>query len=94
MSQRPGSAAAVQSRRQELHLYLATTATAEASDPHPTWVSYYGVDAKSENWQHNTTFVVPANTLVHVTIYQYDTGRRGLRNPFISQPEGTVGGGF
>ncbi len=33
---------------------------------------------------------VPANTLVHVTIYQYDTAT-GLRNPFISQPSGTVG---
>jgi hypothetical protein len=85
----PGSVAAVQTPS-GAHLYLATVATAEASDPNPTWVSYYSVDAGSRNWQHNTTFVVSANTLVHVTIYQYDTAT-GLRNPFFSQPAGTVG---
>jgi hypothetical protein len=85
----PGSVAAVQTPS-GLHLYLATVATAEASDPHPTWVSYYGVNAASGNWRHDTTFVVPANTLVHVTIYQYDTAT-GLRNPLWSQPVGTVG---
>ena len=36
---------------------------------------------------------MPANTLVRVTIYNYD-GQSGLRNPFISQAQGTVGGGF
>ena len=37
--------------------------------------------------------MLPANSLVHVTIYQYD-GDSGLRNPFISQATGTVGGTF
>ena len=46
-----------------------------------------------DNWHHATTFVLPANTLVHVTIYQFD-GQSGLRNPFISQATGTVGGSF
>ncbi|HUE26646.1 MAG TPA: hypothetical protein VMP89_07715 [Solirubrobacteraceae bacterium] len=73
-----------------VQLNLATVATAEASDPNPTWVSYYAVDANSGNWRHDTTFIVPANTLVHVTIYQYDTAT-GLRNPYFSQPSGTVG---
>jgi hypothetical protein len=85
----PGSVAA-STTASGSQLYLATVATAEASDPHNTWVSYYGVDANSQNWQHRTTFVVPANTLVHVTIYQYDTAT-GLRNPLWSQPTGTVG---
>ncbi len=40
-----------------------------------------------------TTYVLPGNTLVHVTIYQFD-GQSGLRNPFISQAQGTVGGSF
>ena len=71
-------------------LYIATVATAEASDPHPTWVSYYAVNAGSGNWRHDTTYVLPANTLVHVTIYQYDTAT-GLRNPLFSQPSGTAG---
>jgi hypothetical protein len=37
--------------------------------------------------------VVPANTLIHMTIYQFD-GQSGLRNPFIGQATGTVGGNF
>lgn len=85
----PGSVAAT-STASGSQLYVATVATAEQSDPHNTWVSYYGVDASSGNWRHDTTFEVPANTLVHMTIYQYDTAT-GLRNPFFSQPSGTVG---
>jgi hypothetical protein len=85
----PGSSAATPTSS-GAQLHLATVAAAEPSDPHNTWVSYYVVDAKSQNWHHNTTFVVPANTLVHVTIYQYDTPT-GLRNPVFSQPGGTVG---
>ena len=34
-------------------------------------------------WEHTTIFKVPAHTLVHVTIYQYD-GASGLRNNFLS----------
>jgi len=85
----PGSVAATPTAAGS-QLYLATVATAEASDPHNTWVSYYVVDANSGNWRHDTTFQVPANTLVHFTIYQYDTST-GLRNNFFSQPSGTVG---
>jgi hypothetical protein len=85
----PGSVAATQTAA-GLRLYLATVATAEASDPHNTWVSYYVVDANSGDWRHDTTYVLPAETLVHVTIYEYDSST-GLRNPFLSQPSGTVG---
>jgi hypothetical protein len=74
-------------------LYLATVPAAELSDPHPTWVSYYSVSPTSTDWKHATTYVVPANSLVHVTIFQYDS-QTGLRNPFISQATGTVGGTF
>jgi hypothetical protein len=85
----PGSVAATQTAS-GARLYLATVATAEQSDPHNTWVSYYAVDANSGNWRHDSTYVVPANTLVRMTIYEYDTST-GLRNPFLSQPSGTVG---
>lgn len=85
----PGSVAASQTATGS-RLYLATVATAEASDPHNTWVSYYAVNATSTSWHHDTTFVVPANTLLHMTIYQYDTAT-GLRNPLYAQPTGTVG---
>jgi hypothetical protein len=88
----PGSVAATPTSS-GASLYLATVPAAEPSDPNPTWVSFYGVNATSGNWQHQTTYVLPANTLVHVTIYEYDS-QTGLRNPFIAQASGTVGGGF
>jgi hypothetical protein len=88
----PGSSAAA-GGPSGVQLYLATVPAAETSDPHPTWVSYYAVDAHDQHWQHVTTYVLPAHTLVHVTIFQYD-GDSGLRNPFISQAQGTVGGNF
>ena len=86
----PGSARAAQTSA-GTHLYLATVAAAELTDPHPTWVSYYVTNSHDQNWNHATTFVVPANSLVHVTIFQFD-GDSGLRNPFLSQAQGTVGG--
>ncbi len=86
----PGSAAATQNGS-GTNLYLATVAAAEGTDPHPTWVSYYAVNADGTNWRHKTTYVLPANTVVHVTIYQFD-GQSGLRNPFFGQVSGTIGG--
>lgn len=86
----PGSVAATQTSTGP-HLYLATVPATEPSDPHPTWVSYYGVDANSANWQHKTTYVLPANTVVTITIYNYD-GASGLRNPWFGQATGTIGG--
>jgi hypothetical protein len=86
----PGSVAAVQTSS-GTNLYLGTVPAAALNDPHPTWVSYYAVDANSRNWRHETTYTLPANTLVHVTIYNYD-GASGLRNPWFGQASGTVGG--
>ena len=59
------------------------------SPTHPTWVSY--LVRRNNQWVHSTIFQVPANSEVHVTIYQFD-GDSGLRNPFLSETEGTVGG--
>jgi len=86
----PGSAAATQTST-ATHLYLATVPAAETTDPHPTWVSYYAVDSNSANWRHVTTYVLPANTLVQVTIFNYD-GASALRNNWFGQSTGTVGG--
>jgi hypothetical protein len=86
----PGSVAAVQTPS-GANLYLATVPAAALNDPHPTWVSYYAVDANGGNWRHETTFVLPANTLVHVTIYNFDSAS-GLRNNWFGQASGTVGG--
>jgi hypothetical protein len=88
----PGSAAASQTPS-GAQLTIATVASAELSDAHPTWVSYYAVNANAGDWRHVTTYTLPAHTLVHVTIYQFDS-ETGLRNPFISQATGTVGGNF
>jgi hypothetical protein len=55
----------------------------------PDWVSY--LIKKDGKWIHSTIFTVPANSVVHVTVYQYD-GDTGLRNPLLSQVQGTIGG--
>jgi hypothetical protein len=57
--------------------------------PHPDWVSYL-VQNSQGKWVHSTNLTVPANSLVHVKVYQYDTAT-GLRNPFWGQPQGLVG---
>jgi len=88
----PASASAVQTPA-GAQLYLAAVPAAALNDAHPTWVSYYAVDANGGNWRHVTTYTLPAHTLVRVTIYQFDS-QTGLRNEFISQATGTVGGNF
>jgi hypothetical protein len=57
--------------------------------PHPAWVSYLARDSRGK-WQHSTTLTVPANSLVTMTIYQFDTAT-GLRNPYWGGPRGIVG---
>ena len=57
---------------------------------HPTWVSYL-TQAPDGKWVHTTLWDVPAHTLIHVTIFQYDSGSP-LRNQFLGHVLGTVGG--
>ena len=59
------------------------------SPAHPDWVSYV-VRSKGQ-WIRSTIYQVPAYSVVHVTIYQFDSPT-GLRNPFLSQVQGTIGG--
>ena len=59
------------------------------SPANPDWVSF--LVRSHGKWVHSTIYTVPAHSIVHVTIYQYD-GDSGLRNPFLSQVQGTVGG--
>jgi hypothetical protein len=59
------------------------------SPAHPDWVSY--LIRSGGQWVHSTVYQVPAYSIVHVTIYQYDSPT-GLRNPFLSQVQGTIGG--
>jgi len=86
----PGSAAAVRTTTGN-ELFLGTVPAAALDDPHNTWVSYYAVNAQSGDWRHVTTYTMPAHSLVHITIFEYDT-QTGLRNPFLAQATGTVGG--
>jgi hypothetical protein len=58
-------------------------------EPHPTWVSY--MIKQNDTWVHTTMFQVPAHSLVHFTVYQFDTGSP-LRNPYMNQVSGLVGG--
>ena len=62
----------------------------KVSPDHPDWVSYLVRNSKGQ-WVHSTDWTVPANSTVTVTIYQFDSPT-GLRNPFLSEVQGTVGG--
>jgi hypothetical protein len=73
------------------NLTLETVAAAgpKYSPRHPDWVSY--LVRRGGQWVRSTDYTVPANSVVHVTLYQFD-GASGLRNPFLAQVQGTVGG--
>lgn len=82
------AAAAAASNSSQTHLTLQTVA-AIGTGPQPDWVSYL-VKNSSGHWRHSTIFQLPAHSLVHVTVYQFD-GNSGLRNPFWARPRGIVG---
>ena len=71
-----------------LTLQTVGAAGKSVSPGHPDWVSY--LIKSNGKWIHSTIYQVPANSIVHVTIYQYDSAS-GLRNPYFSQVQGTVG---
>jgi hypothetical protein len=80
------AAAVTSSGEQDIHLQAVP---ALGYGPHPTYVAYLAdINGK---WVHTTMFKLKANTLVHFTIDQYDTGST-LRNSFMNQVQGTVGG--
>ncbi len=72
------------------NLTLETVAAVgkKLSPSHPDWVSY--LVRSGGQWVRSTVYSVPANSIVHLTIYQFDSPT-GLRNPFLSQIQGTVG---
>jgi hypothetical protein len=63
----------------------------QESPARPDWVSY--LVKHDGKWVRSTIYTVPAHSLVHVTVYQFD-GDSGLRNAFLSHVQGTVGGGM
>jgi hypothetical protein len=84
---RPPAVAAA-GRAPHARLTLQTVASL-GFGPHHDWVSYL-VKNDQGKWVHSTVFTVPANSLVTVTLYQYDTAT-GLRNPYFGGPQGLVG---
>ena len=93
-TQLPGAVAAQTSgsgAKRTANLTLETVAAVgpQLSPQHPDWVSY--LVRSHGRWIRSTIFKLPAHSLVHVTIYQFD-GDSGLRNPFLAEVEGTVGG--
>jgi hypothetical protein len=86
----PPTVSAVQTATGEVQLTLKTEAAVGPQGANAPWVSYLVQDPEGK-WIHSTIFKVPAHSLVHVTVYQFD-GESGLRNPFLSQVQGTVGG--
>ena len=57
--------------------------------PHPTWVSYM-VKSPSGGWVHSTDWELPANTVINMTVQQFDSGSP-LRNQVWGQVTGTTG---
>jgi hypothetical protein len=85
----PPTVSASQTASHEVQLTLKTEAAVGPQGGNQSWVSYLIEDPEGQ-WIHSTNFKVPAHSLVHFTIYQFD-GESGLRNPFLSQVQGTVG---
>jgi hypothetical protein len=71
------------------NITIQTVAAVGSKAPNHDWVSYL-VQKPSGTWERSTIWTVPANSLVHVTIYQFD-GDSGLRNPFLARTQGLVG---
>jgi hypothetical protein len=72
----------------QLTLQTVAAVGPKYSPGNPDWVSY--LVRSNGKWVHTTDFKVPANSDVQITVLQYD-GDSGLRNPFLSQVQGTVG---
>ena len=85
----PTPVTAAQTGPAQAELTLGTTPAVGKLGQNPTWVSY--LVREGDQWKHTTTFEVPANSLVKITVLNFD-GKSGLRNPFLSQVQGTVGG--
>ena len=60
----------------------------QESPAHPDWVGY--LVRRGGQWVRSTIYQVPAHSVVHMRIYQFD-GDSGLRNPFLAKVQGTAG---
>ena len=76
---RPATVAAERPSAATASLTLQTVGTI-GFGPRPDWVSYL-VRQPDGSWTHSTMFALPANSLVHVTVYQFANG------PLSDMPE-------
>jgi hypothetical protein len=88
----PAASAAGKPKSVDLTLQtVAAVGTKVAPGRSKNWVSY--LVRENGVWHRSTVWTIPANTLVHVTVYNFD-GKSGLRNPFLAHARGVVGGTF
>jgi hypothetical protein len=85
----PSQVASAAGPQRSAQLTLQTVGALGPRYSQPDWVSYLAKDPK-RGWIHSTNPTVPANSLVRVTIYQFDSAT-GLRNPFFARVQGTTG---
>ncbi len=78
-----------QAAGQPVNLTIQTVGTIGFGS-HPSWVSYLTKSPTTGQWLHATTWKLPANTVIKVTEYQYDSGSP-LRNQEWGQVQGTIG---
>jgi len=78
-----------QASGQPVHLTVQTVGSI-GFGAHPTWVSYLVKDPKTGKWIHDTSWELPAHTVIDMTVYQYDSGSP-LRNQEWGQVLGTIG---
>lgn len=79
-----------QAQGQPVHLTVQTVGTI-GFGTHPSWVSYLVKDPTTGKWVQDTSWELPANTVIDMTDYQYDSGSP-LRNQEWGQVQGVING--
>ncbi len=84
----PTPFAAAETAPHTAKLTLGTTPAVGKLGGNKSWVSY--LVREHGQWKHTTIFDLPAYSRVDITVYNFD-GASALRNPFLSQVQGTIG---
>ena len=79
-----------QAAGQSVHITVQTVGSL-GHGARPTWVSYLVKDPKTGKWVQDTSWQLPANTVIDMTVLQYDSGSP-LRNQEWGQVQGVIGG--
>lgn len=79
-----------QAKAQPVHVTVQTVGSI-GFGAHPGWVSYLVKDPTTGRWVQDTSWQLPAHSLIDMTVYEYDTGGP-LRNQKFGQVLGVVPG--